>query len=483
MQLTILIADDDDSIREMLREVLEDAGYKTLVARNGRAAVALTREHKPDLALLDVSMPELDGLNACRMIKEDARTAHIPVFLVTAQSDTRSKIKGLNAGATDYITKPFDMNELLARLRGTLAEKSRHDQLSAQALTDSLTSLTNRRGLEQQLDQLLAYVQRHDEPLSVLMVDVDHFKAVNDTFGHDVGDIVLSALAHRALESVRSQDVVGRFGGEEFLIILPGAAYGAAIAAAERLRAHVANSGIAAPGELLDMTISVGVATVQPDEHIERNALIALADAALYTAKRTGRNRVVHAAGQQTLPLGQPDAPESARVLLAVLDLVDPALAAHARRVANACWNIGGVMRVAPTERARICWAGLLHDIGHLALGPQAPGERAIHLTDAYSLGKMREAAVNLLTQVPALAPLTPIIVAQHEHWDGSGQPHGLRGRTIPLGARIIAVAESFDILRYESPLVVASPSAKIDAQAGTRLDPEVVRAASYSFA
>lgn len=168
MQPTILIADDDESIREMLREVLEDAGYQTIVALDGRSAVALTRERRPDLALLDVSMPELDGLTACRMIKEDARTAHIPVFLVTAWSEPRSKVRGLNAGATDYITKPFDTYELLARLRGALAEKSRRDQLEAQALTDSLTNLTNRRGLEQQLDQLLAYVQRHDEPLSVL---------------------------------------------------------------------------------------------------------------------------------------------------------------------------------------------------------------------------------------------------------------------------------------------------------------------------
>ncbi len=483
MQPTILIADDDDSIREMLREVLDDAGYHTLVARDGRAAVALMREHKPDLALLDVSMPELDGLNACRMIKEDARTAHIPVFLVTAQSETMSKIKGLNAGATDYITKPFDTNELLARLRGALAEKSRLDLLSAQALTDSLTNLTNRRGLEQQLNQLLAHVQRHGEPLSVLMVDADHFKAVNDTFGHDVGDIVLSTLAQRALESVRTQDVVGRFGGEEFLLILPGASHGAALAAAERLRADVANHGIVVPGELLDVTVSVGIATVQADQQIERNALVALADAALYTAKRTGRNKVIHSAGQQTLPLGQPDAPESARALVAVLDLIDPALAAHARRVAGACWSIGEVMRVAPTERARICWAGLLHDIGRLALGPGLPGERAVHLTDAYSMRKMHAAAMDLLTHVPTLAPLTPMVVARHEHWDGSGQPHGLRGDVIPLGARIIAVAESFDILRYESPLAITSPLEEINARAGSHLDPEVVRAAAYSFA
>ncbi len=313
MRHTVLVADDDESIRDLLVMVLTEAGYETLDAANGQTAVELALAHRPDLALLDVMMPVMDGFAACRAIKADPRTAGIPVLLLTALAHTDSKVRGLSDGATDYITKPFENAELLARIKKVLQEKDQRDALAAEALTDALTGLTNRRSLERQLDQLLAHAERGDEPLSVLLFDVDRFKVINDTYGHAAGDIVLTTLARRAQESVRAQDVVGRLGGEEFLVILPGAGRTAAYITAERLRAHVAAKPIATPAGPIDVTVSVGAATTHPGMDVERTALITTSDHALYSAKNTGRNRVVHADGQPTSPLVMPEAPEAAR--------------------------------------------------------------------------------------------------------------------------------------------------------------------------
>src|SRR5437763_6582582 len=163
MQATILVADDDESIRLILSTLFEEAGYHVLCAEDGRMAVELAVQHRPDVTILDVLMPGMDGFAACRAIKTDRRTADIPVLLLTALAQTTSKVQGLEYGANDYITKPFETVELLARLRNTLTHKSHHDALATQALTDPLTGLTNRRGLEQQLDQLLAHGARTAE--------------------------------------------------------------------------------------------------------------------------------------------------------------------------------------------------------------------------------------------------------------------------------------------------------------------------------
>ena len=483
MQATVLIADDDVAIRQMLVTMLDEAGYETIVAPDGRTAVALTRINQPDVVLLDISMPRLDGLAACRAIKSDPRTAHIPVLLLTAFAQVEAKVQGLDAGATDYITKPFDLPELLARLRSALAEKTRHDTLAAQALTDALTGLTNRRGLEQQLDQMLAHAERYEEPLSLLMMDADHFKAVNDSYGHETGDQVLVTLARRAQEMVRAQDVIGRFGGEEFLVILPGAGHDAAMTAAERLRLHVIQQPISVAGaaDPIAVTVSVGVATLSPGVVVARTALVASADRALYAAKRTGRNRSVHADGYQTAPLGLPDPPDAARALLAVLQVGAPREAEHAMRVGELCWSMAAALRLLPAERARIGWAGLLHGIGRVPRG-LAPSlvERDAHEQAARNVAM----AVELLSRLPMLASMAELVASQRENWDGSGGPGGLRGDDIPLGARIIAVADAYDGLTHvpaqtreatTTGSAMATPGEQLLQQAGTRLDPAIV--------
>ena len=484
MRHTVLVADDDESIRDLLVVVLGEAGYATLDAANGQNAVELALAHKPDLAILDVMMPVMDGFTACRTIKDDPRTTGIPVLLLTALAHTDSKVRGLSDGAADYITKPFENAELLARIKKVLQEKDQRDALAAEALTDALTGLTNRRGLERQLDQLLAHAERVQEPLSVLLFDVDRFKVINDTYGHAAGDVVLIALARRAQEAVRAQDVVGRLGGEEFLVILPGAGRTAAYITAERLRTHVAIKPIATPAGLIDVTVSVGAATTHPGMDIERAALIKTSDHALYSAKNTGRNRVVHADGQPTTPLVMPEAPEAARALVAALTLVNAPAAEQAREVAKLCWTIGGALQLAPDERARVALAGLLHNIGLLAtpqpllVGAGVCGTSDEHARDGrYTRGQVVQAVEELLRDLPSLHTTIELVRAHDAWWDGSSNPEGARGDEIPVGSRVIAAAAAYDRAMRAGASTQDAAGALRDA-AGSRLDPLVVAAA-----
>ena len=487
MQHTVLIADDDASIRDLLLLVLAEKGYATIEADDGRKAVELAVEHHPDVALLDVMMPVMDGFAACRAIKADPRTADIPVLLLTALAHTDSKVRGLDEGATDYITKPFESAELLARLRSVLHEKGRRDELAAEALVDALTSLINRRSLERQLDQLLAHASRVEEPLSALLFDADRFKNVNDTYGHEAGDVVLRTLARRAQEAVRAQDIVGRFGGEEFLVILPSAGPTSAYIAAERLRAHIAATPIAIPAGSIDVTVSVGAATAYPGMDMERGALVTSADMALYNAKRAGRNRVAHADGQPTAPLIMPEAPEPARALLAALALVDEASAKRAGEVAQLCWKIGGALGLSPTERARVALAGQVHNIGALvAARPALAAAQPVLVAAGPSVAEGRNSGSDsgedwsqvgvvedLLRHLPSLQAAGALVCAQGERWDGSGGPRGLRGEEIPFGGRILAVAAAYERARRDGP--AREVAAAFAAAAGERLDPMIV--------
>lgn len=477
MPPTILVADDDESIRLLLTTLLGEAGYRTILAENGQAAVQLAVEHRPDVAILDVMMPGLDGFATCRSIKADQRTADIPVLLLTALAQTPAKVQGLDCGASDYITKPFVANELLARLRATLAQKSRHDALAAEALTDALTGLANRRSVEQQLDQLLAHSERGHEVISVVIFDADHFKVINDTYGHEVGDMALTALAQRAREAMRAQDVVGRFGGEEFIAILPGTARDAAMVAAERLRSQVESPPVTTASGPVKVTVSVGVATVNPDVPMGRSALVAEADRALYSAKRAGRNCVVHADGQPAAPIPT-EPPEAANALITALAQVHPPTAQHAHAVAEACWQLSGALDLAPTERSHITLAGLLHDIGKLSASAVLLDGAAPYANgDDESLRGHILQGEQLLRSLPTLSIVAPIVGAQLEWWDGSGHPHGLHEEQIPLGSRIVAVAHAY--LRCRD--AATNGSANLTAlrrEAGTHFDPAVVKAA-----
>lgn len=299
MPLRVLIADDDAVSRRLLQAALSHAGYKPIIVVDGLQAIsALQQPDAPRLLVLDWMMPRMDGLQVCRAIRQRATGPYVYIILLTANDKTEEVVQGLEAGADDYLRKPFNAQELQARLRTGRRILQLQDQiifanetLRAQATHDSLTGLWNRGAILDFLQNELARSHRSGQPMAVIMADLDHFKNVNDTYGHLVGDRVLRDSALSMQAAIRSYDSIGRYGGEEFLIVAPGCELAEAGQMAERLREAVASKATKLDSGLsLEMTTSLGVAATNGNLNAED--LLRAADDALYETKRRGRNAV-----------------------------------------------------------------------------------------------------------------------------------------------------------------------------------------------
>ncbi|HLJ78681.1 MAG TPA: diguanylate cyclase [Acidobacteriaceae bacterium] len=297
----ILIAEDDAVFRRILEAWLGKWGYAVTATSDGQQAwEVLQREDAPKLAILDWMMPGMYGTELCRKV----RTAGGPyryLLLLTAKTEKHDVIAGLEAGADDYLSKPFDSNELRARLRVGQRILDLQDQLIAaqdalrfQATHDSLTGLLNHGAILDALHRELERGKRMQSTLGLIMVDIDHFKTVNDTLGHLAGDEVLHAAAQRLVSAVRAYDSVGRCGGEEFIVLAPGCLPPELVTQAERMRTMIASDPFVTSAGQIRITASFGVvgASVAGEDKMERDALLRAADAALYQAKSKGRNRV-----------------------------------------------------------------------------------------------------------------------------------------------------------------------------------------------
>ncbi len=303
----ILVVDDHEDNIEVLRVRLESWGYGTDACYNGTDALAYVEKTPPDLILLDVMMPEISGIEVARRIKGNKSLPFIPIIMQTALDSTEDKVEGLEAGADDYITKPIDFAELKARLRSMLRIKRLQEALEERekellevnerlrfmSQTDGLTGLDNRRHLNERIDEMFQHAQRLNEPFSLVMCDLDKFKSVNDTYGHQAGDEVLKQLAKILKEEAREIDRVGRYGGEEFMLLLPGTVLDAAVTFGERVRKRIEANTFTFDGGTLQRTASFGVSGWPHPTIGDSDALVRTADDALYVAKETGRNRVV----------------------------------------------------------------------------------------------------------------------------------------------------------------------------------------------
>jgi diguanylate cyclase (GGDEF)-like protein len=296
----ILVADDSIVSRHLLDATLRRWGYEVVIACDGTEALrVLEQKDAPSVAILDWMMPGYTGLELCRMTRAAAREPYTYILLLTSKSLKEDLIEGMEAGADDYITKPFDQHELKVRLRaGTRLVELQAELLSArealreQATKDWLTKVWNRSSILDLLTRELARSEREAGPVGVVLVDLDHFKSVNDTYGHFAGDAVLHEAALRMLAAIRQYDSVGRYGGEEFLILLPGCDEQATCGLAERVRAQIAKDAIAAGETMLNLTASFGATSVVARQGVTAEDLIRKADEAMYRAKRLGRNRV-----------------------------------------------------------------------------------------------------------------------------------------------------------------------------------------------
>ncbi len=295
----VLIADDDRLTRELVAQLLRAQGMQVEVVENGKLAVDRVGLGGIDLVLLDIVMPGLSGIDCCRLIKTMTAETFLPVMLVTAKSDTESRVEGLRIGADDYVCKPFDERELLARVNGMLRIKRLHDhvqesraRLEQLAVMDELTGLYNYRYLHTRLGEEFKRAERYRDPLACAMVDIDHFKQFNDTHGHDVGDAVLREVANRLKAGLREIDVVARYGGEEFLLVLPSTHFAGALTVADRIWRAVSQTPVMANGTEQRVTVSVGVALYPSRDIKSKDQLLKAADRALYQAKADGRDRI-----------------------------------------------------------------------------------------------------------------------------------------------------------------------------------------------
>ncbi len=315
MKANLLLIDDSASQSTQIKETLERLGYSVRHALSGVEGLKLAREKVPDLILLDVVMEDIDGFAVCRWLKVNSDTRDVPVIMLTVRTSLSDRVTGLNIGADDYLAKPFDDEELEARifaaLRVKLAQaelRTRNQQLEAMlhsveamAITDPLTGLFNRRRFADVLKREFAVTRRYRNTLSCLMIDLDHFKQINDRFGHDAGDQVLKEAARRIISSLREVDLAARYGGEEFAVLLPHTSKTDARIVAERLLSNLRKQEFKFGNEVVRVTASVGCAGNSDIGPGVAEDLLKAADVALYEAKNGGRNRVVMYQGEDSI--------------------------------------------------------------------------------------------------------------------------------------------------------------------------------------
>lgn len=307
---SVLVAEDDPIFLRILQSWFQKWEYRVTAVKNGIDAwEALQQPTAPPLAVLDWMMPGMDGLEVCRKIRARQEGPYCYVLLLTAKDNKEDVVAGLEAGADDYLTKPFDVHELRARIRAgkrildlQAALLRAHDTLQYESAHDPLTALWNRGAIVGFLKNETERQHRLGQPLGVMMADVDHFKKINDTYGHLVGDAVLKEVGRRLAEAVRTYDWVGRYGGEEFLIIVPGCKPADLVTSAQRLRRCIAESKFDTSAGPLLVTLSIGVASGGDARGLcqDTESLLRAADTALYAAKAEGRNRVAVAPASQT---------------------------------------------------------------------------------------------------------------------------------------------------------------------------------------
>jgi two-component system, cell cycle response regulator len=295
----ILVVDDSPIYRKLVEQSLCRENCPVLFAKNGRDALKVFAEQEPDLVITDWTMPDISGPELCQQIRRDYQKHYAYMILVTSNAEKEQVVEGLNAGADDYLTKPFHSGELLARVRVGRRMIDLHREVEAKnrqlhelALTDPLTGLPNRRAIDHWMGRQLSAAARHDFAIWVAMVDLDHFKRVNDTYGHDAGDTVLKEFAELLKNNTRSSNICGRLGGEEFLLILTHVEMEQANLALERIRSRLEAREFSFEPHRTRVTASFGVVGFRGTRAPEFNILLSRADAALYSAKNKGRNRI-----------------------------------------------------------------------------------------------------------------------------------------------------------------------------------------------
>lgn len=301
----ILVVDDSSFETKHLKALLQKENHEVLVAETGMQGIKMVKMGNPDLILLDLVLPDISGREVCRWVKLNVETQSIPIIMLTSRTEVKERVAGLEEGANDYVTKPCDDAELKARIDAVLREKMLRDQLEKKnmeyeelmrkfermAITDPVTGLFNRRRFEEVLAQEFERYRRYGTPFSCLMIDVDHFKRINDTYGHDIGDLILKETAQTIQGQTRGVDTVARYGGDEFAVLLSQQKGDEAVKAAGRILKELRHLHFKEIKKGEKITLSIGIASVPDPDLKEMDQVVQCADFALYKAKKAGRDR------------------------------------------------------------------------------------------------------------------------------------------------------------------------------------------------
>ena len=498
----VCVIEDDAQQRDLLVARLKAMQYSVIEAAHGLEGLRAIYQQRPRIVICDLMLPEMDGIQICRHLRGDPTLDGTYVIVVTAHDRDGRKKEALVAGADDYLRKPYDVDELLARIRNGFRLHRLQERLQRAALTDGLTGLWNHSQFRLQLDREFARSRRYNSPTSLLMIDIDHFKAINDTYGHELGNRALRGVARFIARTARDTDLLARYGGEEFAVICPETTIDDAEQLAERLRQGLPNKLRLQEQPHLALRVSIGVASTEDPRAGCVADLIDLSDQALYHSKRTGRDRVTRADKLANAPqltemrIDEVDrlrkevvalsmkskelCLQSVWALIQALEARDGYSAWHSRNVTTYTrWlmKAAGWGTALTTATAN---AAMLHDLGKIGL----PDELLLKPQPL-----TRDEAA-LVRQVPLitckiLEPLrvfeTEIQFIRHlrERFDGSGSPDGLAGSSIPLASRMIAVTEAFDSLTcnraYRPGYTLDEALRILEEAANTQFDPDFV--------
>lgn len=512
--VSILVADKNNPDIDVIKATLsdyDDFTYSIDTARSGKATLKKAEGNHFDLMLVDQDLP---GMNGIEMLKElTERKLGMPVIMIVAEGKEKQGVRAMDEGAYDYLTKEEIKTVALSRaIRRAMRRKKLEDDISASirkleklAIRDGLTGLYNHHHFREVLKNEFKKAKRHIQALSCIMMDLDHFKSVNDSHGHQFGDFVLAQSAKILKKLVRDTDFVARYGGEEFFIILPNTELNGSFILAERIRNAFARNVFKKGDISATVTVSMGISSTSDDNVINDVDIIANADKALYRAKWRGRNNVCtyevaeleeavnikeevkkiedfHRRFRNINENMKENCIESAHDILREIEKGWDYINEHSIRVSRYVERLTQQLSMSKDDINMVKRAALLHDIGMVGVSSSILRKKGKLTRDEYNVIKRHSnIGVKIVEKTRLFEKEMPIILYHHERFDGKGYPHKLKGEAIPYGARILAVAEAYDAMitktDYRKGSTSKSALAELRKCAGTQFDPDIVNA------
>jgi diguanylate cyclase (GGDEF)-like protein len=510
-KLSVMIVDDSRNARVTLSDILSAEGYSVRCAGTVAEAREELKKRSYAALLVDLKLPDGTGLDLLKEIKSGHRDAE--VIILTGYASLDSSISAINAGAFSYLKKPVNIDELktvMARVtrdrRLEIENRALMRKMKALSLKDSHTGLYNHRYLMERLAKEIVRAKRYSAPLSLLMADIDYFKSINDVYGHRYGDLILKKLGRFLLDTVRENDVVVRFGGEEFVIIMPDTDRGEAELAAQRILQALRKRVFDPRKRKISIKLSVGLADLSGSAAGNAAELIDMADKAMRNAKRSGGDRLsLSGSGgeeeiENIIKTQKKDkvlkirekvtnmserargvAVESINALAKTIEARDHYAGEHAKAMASMVSELGKNMKLPPEKIKQLEHAAVLHDLGKLGVSDSILSKKGSLTKGEYEkIKKHPQIGADLVKAAKCLDEVVTMVLHHHERFDGKGYPSGLKGKDIPLGARIVAVADVYQALMTDRPYRKAYAREEatdiVVRGSGTQFDPKVIK-------